>query len=67
MSTPQPPSTDGVTTPTSRHQSMGLPAPRADAEPIDWDNVAVETHVMLRLQQAPPVASARQGKPQATG
>lgn len=36
-------------------------APRADAEPIDWDNVAVETEVMLRLQQAPPIAGARAG------
>ena len=40
---------------------------RADAEPIDWENVAVETEVMLRLQQAPPVASARQGQPQSKG
>jgi electron transfer flavoprotein alpha/beta subunit len=54
MSTCQPPSTT-------------TQAPRADAEAIDWDNVAVETAVMLRLQQAPPVASARQGKPQAKG
>lgn len=36
-------------------------APRADGEAIDWNNVAVETAVMLRLQQAPPVASARAG------
>ena len=42
-------------------------APRADADGIDWDNVAVETQVMLRLQEAPPVATARQGKPQAKG
>ena len=34
-------------------------APRTDAAPIDWANVAVETTVMLRLQQAPPVAAAR--------
>ena len=54
MSTPQSP----PTTPE---------APRADAEAIDWDNVAVETEVMLHLQKAPPVASARQGKPQAKG
>lgn len=33
--------------------------PRADGETIDWSNVAVETAVMLRLQQAPPVAAAR--------
>lgn len=33
--------------------------PRADGEAIDWSNVAVETAVMLRLQQAPPVAGAR--------
>lgn len=54
MSTSQPPRT----TPN---------APRADAEPINWDNAAVETAVMLRLQQAPPVVSARQDKPQAQG
>lgn len=43
-------------------------ASRTDAdETIDWENVAVETEVMLRLQQAPPVASARQGKPPAAG
>ena len=48
-------------------------APRADGEAIDWSNVAVETAVMLRLQQAPPVASARanartsQRQGQATG
>lgn len=41
--------------------------PRAEAEAIDWENVAVETEVMLRLQEAPPVASAREGKPQAKG
>jgi hypothetical protein len=34
-------------------------ASRADGETIDWSNVAVETAVMLRLQQAPPVAGAR--------
>lgn len=34
-------------------------APRADAPTINWDNVAVETAVMLRLQDAPPVAGAR--------
>jgi hypothetical protein len=52
MSTPQTPSS--------------IPeAPRADGEPIDWANVAVETTVMLRLQDAPPVATAREGKPQA--
>jgi hypothetical protein len=33
--------------------------PRSDGEAIDWANVAVETTVMLRLQQAPPVAAAR--------
>jgi hypothetical protein len=52
---------------TPQHRSTVPQAPRADAEPIDWDNVAVETEVMLRLQQAPPVASARQGQPQAKG
>ena len=34
-------------------------APRSDGEAIDWENVAVETTVMLRLQEAPPVATAR--------
>lgn len=39
-------------------------APRSDGEAIDWANVAVETTVMLRLQQAPQVAAARsQRKP----
>jgi hypothetical protein len=33
--------------------------PRSDGEAIDWANVAVETTVMLRLQEAPPVAAAR--------
>jgi hypothetical protein len=33
-------------------------APRNDGEAIDWANVAVETTVMLRLQEAPPVAAA---------
>jgi hypothetical protein len=33
--------------------------PRNDGEAIDWANVAVETTVMLRLQEAPPVAAAR--------
>jgi len=42
-------------------------ASRTDGEAINWDNAAVETAVMLRLQQAPPVASARQDKPQAQG
>jgi hypothetical protein len=42
-------------------------APRRDGEAIDWANVAVETAVMLRLQEAPPVAAAREGKPQAKG
>ena len=66
MSTPQP------SAPISRRQENGRSpasqAPRADAEPIDWDNVAVETAVMLRLQQAPPVAQARarRGQPDAT-
>lgn len=59
MSTPQHP----------RIAPQAPQAPRADAEPIDWDNVAVETKVMLRLQQAPPVAQARarRGQPDATG
>jgi hypothetical protein len=34
-------------------------APRSDGKAIDWANVAVETTVMLRLQEAPPVAAAR--------
>jgi len=52
MSTPQTPSS--------------IPkAPRADGETIDWANVAVETTVMLRLQQTPPLATARQGQPPA--
>jgi hypothetical protein len=42
--------------------------PRADGEAIDWANVAVETAVMLRLQDAPPVAAAqarrREGEPE---
>jgi hypothetical protein len=39
-------------------------APRSDGEAIDWANVAVETTVMLRLQEAPSVAAARsQRKP----
>lgn len=33
--------------------------PRSDGETIDWATVAVETTVMLHLQQAPPVAAAR--------
>ena len=40
------------TTPANRQ------APRSDGEAINWENVAVETTVMLRLQQAPPVAAA---------
>ena len=46
MSTPQPPRT-------------AVEAPRADAEPINWDNVAVETDVMLRLQQGPAAGGAQ--------
>jgi hypothetical protein len=34
-------------------------APRSDGEAIDWANVAVEATVMLRLQEAPPVAAAQ--------
>jgi hypothetical protein len=41
-------------------------APRTDAAPIDWANVAVETTVMLRLQEAPPVAAARGKRPKAS-
>lgn len=41
--------------------SSATQAPRADGDAIDWNNVAVETAVMLRLQQAPPVAGARAG------
>ena len=33
--------------------------PRSDGEAIDWANVAAETTVMLRLQEAPPVAAAQ--------
>ena len=33
--------------------------PRSDGEAIDWANVAVEATVMLRLQEAPPVAAAQ--------
>jgi hypothetical protein len=39
--------------------------PRSDGEAIDWANVAVETTVMLRLQEAPPVAAARGKRPKA--
>jgi electron transfer flavoprotein alpha/beta subunit len=52
---------------TPKPASTTTEAPEADAEAIDWDNVAVETAVMLRLQQAPSVVSARQSKPQANG
>jgi hypothetical protein len=41
-------------------------ARRPDAAPIDWANVAVETTVMLRLQEAPPVAAARGKRPKAS-
>ena len=41
-------------------------APRSDGEAIDWANVAVETTVMLRLQDAPPVAAARGTRPKAS-
>jgi hypothetical protein len=41
-------------------------APRTDAAPIAWANVAVETTVMLRLQEAPPVAAARGKRPKAS-
>ena len=41
-------------------------APRSDGEAIDWANVAVETTVMLRLQEAPPVAAARGKRPKAS-
>lgn len=41
--------------------------PRTDGQAIDWDNVAVETAVMLRLQKAPPATRASQGKPPAKG
>lgn len=44
---------------TPKSASSALQAARADGEAIDWSNVAVETAVMLRLQQAPPVAGAR--------
>jgi hypothetical protein len=27
---------------------------RTDAAPIDWDNVVVETNVMMKLQEAKP-------------
>jgi hypothetical protein len=52
-----------MTTPTP-----AAPSPPTDGEAIDWANVAVETAVMLRLQDAPPVAAAqarqREGKPE---
>lgn len=52
-----------MTTPTP-----AAPSPRADGEAIDWGNVAVETAVMLRLQDAPPVAAPqarrREGEPE---
>jgi hypothetical protein len=41
-------------------------APRSDGEAIDWANVAVETTLMLRLQEAPPVAAARGKQPKAS-
>lgn len=28
--------------------------PRTDAAPIDWNNVVVETNVMIRLQEVKP-------------
>lgn len=36
-------------------------------QPINWDNVAVESEVMLRLQKAPPAVQANPAevKPQA--
>jgi hypothetical protein len=37
--------------------------PRNDGEAIDWANVAVEATVMLRLQEAPPVAAASSKRP----
>jgi len=40
--------------------------PRSDGEAIDWANVAVETTLMLRLQEAPPVAAARGKQPKAS-
>jgi hypothetical protein len=38
-------------------------APSSDGKAIDWANVAVETTVMLRLQEAPPLAAAAQDDP----
>lgn len=37
--------------------------PRNDGEAIDWANVAVETTVMLRLQQGRKPQSPRSGSP----
>jgi hypothetical protein len=39
---------------------------RAEQQPINWDNVAVEAAVMLRLQKATPAADPNQAaaKPQ---
>ena len=44
------------TTPASPPQ----PA-RTDAAPIDWDNVVVETNVMIRLQDVKPPADTKKG------
>jgi hypothetical protein len=38
---------------------------RTDAAPIDWANVAVETTVMLRLQEAPTAAGGQAGQHEA--
>jgi hypothetical protein len=36
-------------------------APRTDAAPIDWDNVVVETNVMIRLQDVKPATKKDPG------
>jgi hypothetical protein len=49
----------------TRPTAVTPPATRTDAAPIDWANVAVETTVMLRLQQAPPAAGGQAGQNEA--
>jgi len=39
---------------SSTPQPRTSQAPRTDAAPIDWDNVVVETNVMIRLQDVKP-------------
>jgi hypothetical protein len=49
----------------TRPTAVTPPAPRTDAAPIDWANVAVETTVMLRLQEAPVAAGGQAGQNEA--